>query len=62
MELNQISSQIIKAAINVHKRLGRGLLESVYQAAMVIELRHMGISVQSEIPLQVSSGAKKSMK
>jgi GxxExxY protein len=54
MELNQISSQIIKAAINVHKELGPGLLESVYQAAMVIELRYMGISVRSEVPLPVS--------
>ena len=54
MELNQMSSQIIKAAINMHKELGPGLLESVYQAAMVIELRHMGISVQSEVLLPVS--------
>ena len=59
MELNQISSQIIKAAINVHKELGPGLLESVYQAAMVIELRYMGISVQSEVPLPVSYRGEK---
>ena len=38
MELNELSSRIIKAAINVHKALGPGLLESVYQSAMVIEL------------------------
>jgi len=31
MELNELSSRIIKAAINVHKELGPGLLESVYQ-------------------------------
>ena len=53
MDFNQISSQIIQAAINVHKELGPGLLESVYQAAMVIELRHKGIGVQSEVPLPV---------
>ncbi len=46
MELNQISSQIIKAAISVHKELGPGLLESVYQSCMVIELKNMGIKVQ----------------
>ena len=45
MDFNQISSQIIKAAINVHKDLGPGLLESVYQAAMVLELRHKGIFI-----------------
>jgi hypothetical protein len=31
MDLNRFSSQILKAAIAVHKKLGPGLLESVYQ-------------------------------
>ena len=53
MDINQLSSQIIKAAINVHKELGPGLLESVYQACMSIELKNMGIKVQSEVPLPV---------
>ena len=53
MELNQLSSQIIKAAINVHKELDPGLIESVYQSCMVIELRGMGVKVQSEVPLPI---------
>ena len=53
MELNQLSSQIIKAAINVHKQLGPGLLESVYQSCMVIELTNMALGVQSEVLLPV---------
>jgi GxxExxY protein len=53
MELNQLSSKIIKAAINVHKKLGPGLLESVYQSCMVFELRYMSIKVQSEVPLPI---------
>ncbi|MBI4619769.1 MAG: GxxExxY protein [Desulfobacterales bacterium] len=53
MELNKFSSQIIKAAITVHRELGPGLLESVYQSCMVIELRNMGIKVQSEVPLPI---------
>ena len=53
IELNQLSSQIIKAAINVHKELGPGLLESVYQSCMVIELRIVGIKVQSEVLLPI---------
>ena len=53
MELNQLSSQIIKAAINVHRELGPGLLESVYQSCMVIELRNMALKVQSEVPLPI---------
>jgi len=53
MELNDLSSRIIKAAINVHKELGPGLLESVYQACMVIELDQMALKVQSEVPLPI---------
>ena len=53
MELNQLSSQIIKAAINVHKKIWPGLLESVYQSCMVIELRYMGIKVKYEVPLPI---------
>ena len=53
MELNQLSSQIIRAAINVHKELGPGLLESVYQLCMVIELKKMGMRVQSEVPFPI---------
>jgi GxxExxY protein len=53
MDINQLSSQVIKAAINVHKELGPGLLESVYQACMIIELKSMDINVQSEVPLPI---------
>ena len=53
MDLNQLSSQVIKAAINVHKALRPGLLESVYQSCMVIELREVGIKVESEVPLPI---------
>ena len=53
MDINQLSSQIIKAAINVHKELGPGLLESVYQACMIIELKNVGIKVQSEVPFPI---------
>ena len=53
MELNQLSSQIIKAAIAVHKELGPGLLEAVYQSCMIIELKSMNMNVQAEVPLPV---------
>ncbi len=53
MELNQLSYQIINAAINIHKELGPGLLESVYQSCMVLEFRHMNIKVESEVALPV---------
>ena len=53
MDINQLSSQIIKAAINVHKELGPGLLESVYQRCMILELKSMGLSIRSEVPVPI---------
>jgi GxxExxY protein len=53
MDINEISSKIIKAAITVHRKLGPGLLESVYQACMLIELKRMRIEVQSEVTLPI---------
>ena len=53
MDINQLSSKIIKAAINVHKELGPGLLESVYQACIDIELKDMGLEVTSELSLPI---------
>jgi GxxExxY protein len=53
MEINEISSKIIKAAITVHRELGPGLLESVYQACMSIELKSMRTEVQSEVTLPI---------
>jgi len=51
--LNYLSSKIIEAAINVHKELGPGLLESVYNACMLIELKNMNLLAKSEVPLPV---------
>lgn len=51
--LNLLTSRIIEAAISVHTELGPGLLESVYSAAMVIELELMGIDAKSEISVPV---------
>ena len=53
MQLNYLSSQVISAAINVHKELGPGLLESVYQSCMFIQLKEMGLNIQSEVSLPV---------
>lgn len=53
MELNEISAAVIKAAIKVHTELGPGLLESVYQACMEIELKKMGIRVEAEKPVKI---------
>lgn len=42
-ELNRITNQIIAAAIAVHRELGPGFLESVYERAMCIELARRGV-------------------
>ena len=54
MDINKLSSQVIKAAITVHKELGPGLLESVYQSCMIIELKRLGLKTEAELPIQVS--------
>jgi GxxExxY protein len=51
MDINQLSSKIIGAAIEVHKALGPGLLESSYQKCLCHELRLRGISYENEKPL-----------
>jgi GxxExxY protein len=53
MNTNEITSKIIEASINVHKELGPGLFESVYQRCLVIELMEMGMTVEYEIALPI---------
>ena len=53
MTENQISSKIIGAAIEVHKQLGPGLLESTYETCLAFELNQMGLKVDRQIALPV---------
>jgi len=53
MKHNELSSQVIKAAIAVHRALGPGLLESVYQACLVAELKSMGIPLQEQVAVPI---------
>jgi GxxExxY protein len=50
-ELNKITEAIIGAAIEVHRALGPGLLESAYVTCLVYELRERGLKVLQEVPL-----------
>ena len=52
-EQNVISHGIIGAAIEVHRRLGPGLLESAYRKCLAYELRKRGFSVDEEKPVPV---------
>jgi GxxExxY protein len=47
-QFDELSSRIIEAAIAVHKALGPGYLESIYDSAMRTALRHRGIVYQSQ--------------
>ncbi len=51
--LNGITEQIIGAAMEVHRALGPGLLESAYEACLVFELRQRGLKVEQQKPLPV---------
>ncbi len=49
MDLNEISYKIRGAIFTVHKELGPGLLESVYEAALVYELQMLNLKVVTQI-------------
>jgi len=51
--LNRVTGEIIDAAIHIHRQLGPGLLESVYEAALAYELRKRGMHVETQVPIPV---------
>ena len=53
MDENELSKSIIGCAIEVHKHLGPGLLESAYQECLYYELKLAGLSVQKEKPMPI---------
>ena len=52
-QLNAITEQIIGAAMDVHRAIGPGLLESAYEACLAFELRERGHRVEQQKPLPV---------
>ena len=53
MTINQISYQIRGAIYDVYKTLGPGLLESVYEEALVFELEQRGLKVERQKPVPI---------
>ncbi len=49
--LNKLTEQIIGAAIEVHRHLGPGLLESAYEICLAYELERLGLQVERQKPL-----------
>jgi len=52
--LNSISSIILGASISVHREMGPGLLESVYQHCLMLELRAKNLAIETLIPVPLS--------
>ncbi|MBP1676266.1 MAG: hypothetical protein H6Q20_825 [Bacteroidetes bacterium] len=52
-ELERIGAKIVDAAYHVHKELGPGLLESVYEYCLIEELKSRNLTVNSQIKLPV---------
>jgi GxxExxY protein len=53
MELNQITQKIFGCAIEVHKNLGPGLLESAYEECLAFELSKQGLTIKRQVPTPV---------
>lgn len=53
MEFEPLSRELIGAAIEVHRALGPGLLESVYQRCLAIELGQRGIGYKREVRIPI---------
>ena len=49
----ELTGRIIACAIEVHKALGPGFLESIYEAALVVELKRSGLKIESQKPLRI---------
>ena len=54
--LNSISREIIGAAIAVHRTLGPGLLESVYEQCLGIEMKQRGLRYEQQKPISITYG------
>lgn len=51
MTENELSYKIIGAAIELHKSIGPGLLESAYESALAYDLNEAGLKVQQQVPM-----------
>lgn len=54
MKHNELSSLVIKSAITVHRELGPGPLESVYQVCLLAELKHSGLRVEQQLAVPIT--------
>jgi len=53
MDENRIGTEIVDAAIQIHRDLGPGLLESIYETVLAYELKARGFEVKRQVPLPI---------
>jgi len=54
VEEERVAALVVDAAIKVHRLLGPGLLESVYEACLTYELRQRGLRVETQVPVAIN--------
>lgn len=53
MNENEIATQIMDAAFAIHRDVGPGLLESVYETILARDLKEMGLAVERQVPVPI---------
>ena len=53
MNENEIAKIIVDAAFQIHKRLGPGLLETVYEVVLAHDLKRRGLKVKRQVPVAI---------
>ena len=56
--INDLSYKVVGCAIEVHKYLGPGLLESVYKSCLVEEMIEQGLSIERQVPVPINYKGK----
>ncbi len=55
MTENEIGKVVVDSAVTVHRELGPGLLETVYEVVLTHELRQRGLRVERQVPISIES-------
>ena len=53
MTENEIATQVVDAAYQIHVKLGPGLFESVYEVVLAYELKKRGLQVERQVPIAI---------
>ena len=53
LKLVSLTEKVIGAGIEVHRRLGPGFLESIYEQALLLELRKRSVAVSSQVEIVI---------